>query len=128
MFSCGFSKEWNFRRQWRNYSTLFKLEKNTLFFSLQLRERAKGYGFESDMPVFSWKMTPTVNLRIKSTPTLHIRVRSSLPVSSGIIESNWGQYPIFLIKQLCSIFTLSSKMSNANNYTVANLNQDLSKK
>jgi len=103
-------------------------KKKTLFFSLQLRERAKGYRFESDMPVFSWKMTSTVTLRIKSTPTLHIRVRSSLPVSSGIIESNWGQYPIFLIKQLCSIFTLSSKMSNANNYTVANLNQHLSKK
>ena len=96
--------------------------KKTLFFSLQLREMAKGYGFESDVPVFSWKMTSTVTLRIKSTPTLHIRVRSSLPVSSGIIESNWGQYPIFLIKQLCSTFPLSSKMSNANNYTVANLN------
>ena len=106
----------------------FEVGKKTLFFSLQLREMAKGYGFESDMPVFSWKMTSTVTLRIKSTPTLHIRVRSSLPVSSGIIESNWGQYPIFLIKQLCSTFPLSSKMSNANNYTVANLNQHLSKK
>ena len=128
MFSYGFSKKWNFRKQRRNYSTLLKLEKKTLVFLLQLREMAKGYGFESDIPVFSWKMTITVTLRIKSTPTLHIRVRSSLPVSSGIIESNWGQYPIFLIKQLCSTFPLSSKMSNANNYTVANLNQHLSKK